>query len=856
MDLDIGLALTKQQHYVATACPQNGQLLRVKASENVTQGGATGFTATDKCRLVGDAIDPGTADFWVEFWFSADTVTATGNRGIVGTGAGGVGEKGFSVYQVNNALGFILSDGTGTALGAVASGIAASTPYHVVCCFDRDDKMTPYVNGAAGTPVDISTCQLTLGSDWSATVLGAINATEFFGGALQCVRVGIGSLPTAAEIADLYNGKNPLTYAELPGAIVAKLGDDGASWDLNESLIDPTHQALDSHGTNHLTFTPATFAANGAFAANITNWEEHESYKWDVACEWDAGGKLHVQSSGDTSPSYGLVSQTFTPLTAGHVYRIKYDLTRTIGALTCLVCDAPGGAVKGYGDYDRLANASVDTTFTAVAGATCIEFYSLNSAPANWLIDNVELYATRLYPANGFQTAIASDVSGNGNHATLTGFSTTQAVEAWQPRGATGHALTFDGVAPGNRLITGTIAHGIGTGDFTYSALVKISTDDVHATSNLHSVITNGSVYTPAFGVGTGATGAAVDGNVAMYFDGWRDFGAGITKGTWQHIAVTRTSGVLTGYVAGAACPNTFSVATSIADAAQIIGASHPSGGDALRGSIADVREYNVALTALQISQLLTLAEDEELAGLTPVAHWTFGDGPSYTVADGDPVLAIDSCEGNRRRFVQDNILKRPLWIASGMNGKPVLRFDGVDDYLAYVGAALSGDVGTVVAFLQLSSAPNAAQTLLSQADTAGDTRFLGLYARLDTATPNIQYSQNDAGTADALTGSTEIAATTVYCLVWDTGGSGGIIRAFVNGVAQTLTEASGANNGDWWADITGADVTALGALVRSAATLCGAIDLAELIVYDRVLSDAELARVLRYGVRQYGVSP
>jgi len=811
----------------SSGLPVVGRLLRIKADTNVTQGGATGFTVGDKCRLAGDAIDPGTADFWVELWFSVDSVTATGNRGLVGTGAGGVGDKGFSIYQVNNAVGFILSDGTGTAQGAVAAGIAASTPYHVVCCFDRSDKMTPYVNGAAGAGVDISTCQLTLGSAWAATVLGATNATEFFGGALQCVRVGIGSLPTAAEIADLYNNRNPLAYAQLPAAIVAKLGASGAAWDLNESLIDPTHQAKDSHGTNHLTFTRDELATNGAMTTD-TGWTKGTG--WTV----DADDSNTAASDGTQSADSDL-EQACT-LATGHAYDTSIVVTRTAGNVCVVV-----GGTEGT-DRD-----SADTfAETITVGSSNNKLAVRADADFVGTVDTYSVKSARLYPVNGFQTAIASDVSGNGNHATLTGFSTARQVTAWtnDTHDGIGQALTFDGTDD----YASVGALGL-TGARSYSLWIKPTNVagncyilDAGKNNNWLQLKNKKLIggYTPA-----------------TYYVGTND-DVIPTNGLWYHIAMTQSAdGVVAIYVDGA--PVAVSQisgtgGTGFTDSYMI--GTWGGGGFRFAGTMDDIRVYDVALSAAQIAELYACAEDDELAGLTPVAHWTFEDGPSYTVSDGDPVLAIDSCEGNRLRFAQDNILKRPLWIANVFGDKPALRFDGVDDYLAYVGAALSGEAGTVVAFLQLSSAPNAAQTLLSQADTAGDTRFLGLYPRLNNATPNVQYSQNDAGTADTLTGSTEIAATTVYCLVWDTGGTGGIIRAFVNGVAQTLTEASGANNGDWWADITGADVTALGALVRSAATLCGAIDLAELIVYSRVLTPGELARVLRYGTTEYGVSP
>jgi hypothetical protein len=174
--------------------------------------------------------------------------------------------------------------------------------------------------------------------------------------------------------------------------------------------------------------------------------------------------------------------------------------------------------------------------------------------------------------------------------------------------------------------------------------------------------------------------------------------------------------------------------------------------------------------------------------------------------------------------------------------------------------AILTGEAGTVVAFLQLKAEPNASQVVLAQADTGAALNYLFMDARLNDTNDNISYAQKSGAPAvDALRGNTQIFDDTAYCLIWNTGGAAGIIRMYVNGVLQTITAATGDNNGNWWADISGADVTSIGALVYDTTPTIAnlaALDLAELVVYDRVLSDSELARCLAYGVGRYGVSP
>lgn len=441
------------------------------------------------------------------------------------------------------------------------------------------------------------------------------------------------------------------------------------------------------------------------------------------------------------------------------------------------------------------------------------------------------------------QTLAARDSAGT-NDAYMTGYAAAQLDTAWtaSTHNSEGYALRLDGST--NYVNAGQ--WGTKTGAvLTASLWFKCTGTNGRLISTRNGTGKTWELFVES---GTGHL-AAGDNDVATFASD-----VVVNDNTWRHGAVVFNGAASKLYVNGVAV-KTFSPNVAAGSYGELCIGTIGLGFLCLNGTVDDARIYNVALTDDQVAELYTLAEDEEVTGAAAIAQWRFDEGAIVAVENGDPAASVLSSEGNSYQFFQVNTLKRPLWVASGLNGKPILRFDGVDDYLATLSAALTGEIGTVVFYGQLSSAPNAAQTLLSQADTAGDTRFLGLYPRLNTATPNVQYSQNDAGTADTLTGDTEIAATTAYCMVWDTGGTGGIIRAFVNGTAQTLTAASGANNGDWWSDITGADVTALGALVRSSASLFGAIDLAELIVYNRVLTPGELARVLRYGMTEYGVS-
>jgi hypothetical protein len=279
-------------------------------------------------------------------------------------------------------------------------------------------------------------------------------------------------------------------------------------------------------------------------------------------------------------------------------------------------------------------------------------------------------------------------------------------------------------------------------------------------------------------------------------------------------------------------------------------------GGYRFVGNIDDVRFYNVALTPAQIAQLYTLNEDQEVTGATATAHYTFNDGPpTQTATDGEPVAAWESIEGNRHIFRQTNILKRPKWIRNVLNGQPVVRFDGMDDYLFTNTAILTGAAGTVLAYYQLPAATlDALQYFLSQSITSGANQFLGLIARGYNATPRAGLGHVTGAAVTQYEGNTSISTNAAICAIWTSTGT--TLALLINGTAQTLTFAAGSDTGQWWHDIVNATQTAIGCLLRSSPAYFSKIDLAELIVYDRVLSASELARCLAYGVGRYGVSP
>ncbi len=186
----------------------------------------------------------------------------------------------------------------------------------------------------------------------------------------------------------------------------------------------------------------------------------------------------------------------------------------------------------------------------------------------------------------------AHDFSGNRNDGTF--FSSP----LWTA-GKMGSALSFNGAY----VTTPTINHNIGTGDFTYSAWVRLLPGSSHTGgATLWGVVANDD-YSPVMAIGDGTSLPL--GNLAMYWGGWFDFGSTISLTRWAHITMVRRTGVITGYVNGIAAPNTSSNSNSMSNAQFVIGRSGVTyTADPFPGTIDEVRVYNRALTNAEISTL------------------------------------------------------------------------------------------------------------------------------------------------------------------------------------------------------------------------------------------------------------
>ena len=191
----------------------------------------------------------------------------------------------------------------------------------------------------------------------------------------------------------------------------------------------------------------------------------------------------------------------------------------------------------------------------------------------------------------------------------------------------------------------------------------------------------------------------------------------------------------------------------------------------------------------------------------------------------------------------------RPTYVASGINGYPSIDFDGTT-FLANSSQIFTGAAGAVIIIGEITTL--AAFVALSHGDTALAAKCLYLGATYFSSNARLNYYERWDNTADSLYGNTFLN-TNPACWVWHNSGS--VLSMWVNGVEQTVSIASGANNGHWWS-VGAANKTVIGGAVY-ASTIEYKLDglISEIVVYDQSVSYVDILPLINHLSTKYGIS-
>lgn len=238
-------------------------------------------------------------------------------------------------------------------------------------------------------------------------------------------------------------------------------------------------------------------------------------------------------------------------------------------------------------------------------------------------------------------------------------------------------------------------------------------------------------------------------------------------------------------------------------------------------------------------SRTWTPARATTSGGVRPV-HW-YDASQIQGLVNNDPVAAWADSSVNGDGIAQADPTKRPLFIMNVLNGKPVVRFDGSNDFMNgffTVGGALSQPV-TMWAVAQLH-APQVLDGLTHdmiegyQVDALPSTR--------------ISFCQTASGAGKwAMFAGTNLngSASNGNWNIWMGLFNGVSSRFWLNGIANSAVGNAGTSN---------AEGITIGSNIGGA-TFKWDGDIPEVIIYDPNLSTPDINQVGQYLAAKYGLS-
>ena len=239
-------------------------------------------------------------------------------------------------------------------------------------------------------------------------------------------------------------------------------------------------------------------------------------------------------------------------------------------------------------------------------------------------------------------------------------------------------------------------------------------------------------------------------------------------------------------------------------------------------------------------------------------------DATRINQANNTAVATWADQSGNGYDATQGTSAARPTYIASGLNGLPVVRFDGTDDVMSIPSSTstfkfLHSDVSTIfiVAKAGVVTDPNTRYGFLGT-NGGGNTSVVGININWDDrASQSLNNAirtgvTNGVGWRTLNTENNYFAANTFGILTvrTDPANATPLERSILNFNGGTDRKNNIENS--TLSTANSAQDVAIGSGGASAFVLNG--DIAEIIVYNRALNTSELAQVHRYLSRKWGI--
>ena len=506
---------------------------------------------------------------------------------------------------------------------------------------------------------------------------------------------------------------------------------------------------------------------------------------------------IYIDGSQDSQQTSYFDNQAFT-----------YAGTPTVS--DAIAAKYPGGAsFNGQLDDVRIYNRGLSATEVENlynAGAPVIKVANSNGLVGYWSFED----------ATGTK---ATDFSGNGNTGTLTNMEAADWVQ-----GKRGKALSFDG--SDEYVDLGTSAGNFNNTDsFSVSAWINANT-----LNSTNRCIVNRVTGSPANGwemrITTANKVRFLLASTSANYNG-QDTTV-LSTNTWYHVVGTWNGSDAKIFLNGVEDTSTpitqNSVGTITGTRTLAVGANAITSSSYFPGSIDDVRIYNRALSATEVSALYNSGATTAKPTIKTVSrqglvgYWSFEDGTSTKATD---------FSGNGNTGTLTN-MEAADWVA-GKRGK-ALSFDGTNDYVD-AGAATSLHLTTALTISSWVKTNSLAASAREVVAKSGGYYWLGMHtakARFLTFT----------GGNDTLDSNASLVTDRWYHLVGTWSTTDNTLRLYIDGVLDNSLSSTGNISDNAAANLLiGGDATV---------TWNGSID--EVRIYNRALSPAEVLQLYNVG--------
>ncbi len=416
---------------------------------------------------------------------------------------------------------------------------------------------------------------------------------------------------------------------------------------------------------------------------------------------------------------------------------------------------------------------------------------------------------------SGKGDATAYDKSGRGNNGILTSMNNNS---SWTSSSSTGQALNFDG---SDDWINVNDAPSVDI----YPSITMVAWFKTNTVSGARSIITKGSSG-QAFNYGFGLNGTSI---FSRHHSGDNISSAVVvTTGVWHQLAIVNNGSRDYFYYDGVLVDSIAYTSNSTNDlpltiGATCVGASCTSRADKFNGLLDEVRIYNRALSADEISRLYKIQKPKISSGINNtglVGYWPLDEGSGTRAED----VSFNTNKGT---------INGGTWVA-GKNGK-ALSFNGSSDYVLVSDNSnvQQANVRSISVWIKPNSLSETVPRILNEYEGGSTGWSLVLRGSGDTFPNSIDMSFN--GNYSRATPSGGINSTSSWLhIVVVMSSTATINNIYLNGVDQTLQDT--ASN----AIINGSTVGfSIGARTDPARYFNGSID--DVRIYNRALSAAEV---------------